>query len=71
MLTPHHPQPRPQGFAIIMEPYDERLPHIPDPVLQLRCGSAYVTDGAYAAHRGACSTDTLTFICSFAPGCRR
>lgn len=25
-----------RGFAIIIEPYDERLPHIPDPVLQLR-----------------------------------
>lgn len=31
------PPPPLQGFAIIMEPYDERLPHIPDPVLQLRC----------------------------------
>ena len=31
---------RPQGFAIIMEPYDERLPHIPDPVLQLRWAPA-------------------------------
>jgi len=27
-----------RGFAIIIEPYDERLPHIPDPVLQLRYG---------------------------------
>jgi DNA excision repair protein ERCC-2 len=26
-----------QGFTIIMEPYDERYPHIPDPVLQLAC----------------------------------
>jgi hypothetical protein len=26
-----------RGFAVIIEPYDERLPHIPDPVLQLRC----------------------------------
>ncbi|KAI8463211.1 MAG: hypothetical protein J3K34DRAFT_496282 [Monoraphidium minutum] len=26
-----------QGFSVIMEPYDERLPHIPDPVLQLSC----------------------------------
>uniref|UniRef100_A0A383WM71 DNA 5'-3' helicase n=1 Tax=Tetradesmus obliquus TaxID=3088 RepID=A0A383WM71_TETOB len=25
------------GFAVIIEPYDERLPHIPDPVLQLSC----------------------------------
>lgn len=25
-----------RGFAVIIEPYDERLPHIPDPVLQLR-----------------------------------
>lgn len=25
-----------KGFAVIIEPYDERLPHIPDPVLQLR-----------------------------------
>ncbi len=29
-----------QGFAIIIEPYDERLPHIPDPVLQLRWACA-------------------------------
>jgi hypothetical protein len=36
----HHttPTPRPpQGFAIIIEPYDERLPDIPDPVIQLSC----------------------------------
>ena len=26
-----------RGFAVIIEPYDERLPHIPDPVLQLWC----------------------------------
>lgn len=26
-----------KGFAIIYEPYDERLPGIPDPVLQLAC----------------------------------
>lgn len=26
-----------QGFAIIIEPFDERMPHIPDPVLQLSC----------------------------------
>ena len=26
-----------RGFAVIMEPYDERTPHIPDPVLQLSC----------------------------------
>jgi DNA excision repair protein ERCC-2 len=25
-----------RGFAVIIEPFDERLPHIPDPVLQLR-----------------------------------
>lgn len=26
-----------RGFSIIMEPYDERLPSVPDPVLQLSC----------------------------------
>lgn len=26
-----------KGFAIIMEPYDERMPNVPDPVLQLCC----------------------------------
>eukprot|EP00877_Chromochloris_zofingiensis_P005022 jgi/Chrzof1/14520/Cz09g05250.t1 len=26
-----------RGFAVIIEPFDERLPHIPDPVLQLSC----------------------------------
>ncbi|XP_024529521.1 general transcription and DNA repair factor IIH helicase subunit XPD [Selaginella moellendorffii] len=26
-----------RGFSIIIEPYDERMPHIPDPVLQLSC----------------------------------
>lgn len=25
------------GFAIIMEPYDERMPSVPDPVMQLAC----------------------------------
>lgn len=27
----------PQGFAIITEPYDERLPQVADPVMQLSC----------------------------------
>eukprot|EP00232_Nephroselmis_pyriformis_P011466 CAMPEP_0182884768 /NCGR_PEP_ID=MMETSP0034_2-20130328/19199_1 /TAXON_ID=156128 /ORGANISM="Nephroselmis pyriformis, Strain CCMP717" /LENGTH=743 /DNA_ID=CAMNT_0025017989 /DNA_START=145 /DNA_END=2373 /DNA_ORIENTATION=+ len=26
-----------KGFAIIIEPYDERMPNVPDPVLQLAC----------------------------------
>lgn len=26
-----------RGFSIIIEPFDERMPHIPDPVLQLCC----------------------------------
>lgn len=26
-----------KGFRIIIEPYDERMPHIPDPVIQLAC----------------------------------
>eukprot|EP00798_Chlamydomonas_sp_ICE-L_P026871 gene26871-4479_t len=26
-----------KGFAIIIEPFDARLPHIPDPVIQLSC----------------------------------
>ncbi|KAI7755492.1 hypothetical protein M8C21_031666, partial [Ambrosia artemisiifolia] len=29
-----------RGFSIIIEPYDERMPHIPDPVLQLTCHDA-------------------------------
>ncbi|KAJ8642962.1 hypothetical protein MRB53_004710 [Persea americana] len=29
-----------QGFSIIIEPFDERMPHIPDPVLQLSCHDA-------------------------------
>ncbi|KAI3840738.1 hypothetical protein MKX03_026633 [Papaver bracteatum] len=28
------------GFSIIIEPFDERMPHIPDPVLQLSCHDA-------------------------------
>ena len=27
----------PNGFALIFEPFDDRLPHVPDPVLQLAC----------------------------------
>lgn len=26
-----------KGFAVIIEPWDGRLPHVPDPVLQLAC----------------------------------
>ena len=26
-----------KGFAIIIEPYDARLPSVPDPVIQLAC----------------------------------
>ncbi|KAK9146708.1 hypothetical protein Sjap_006611 [Stephania japonica] len=29
-----------RGFSIIIEPFDERMPHIPDPVLQLSCNDA-------------------------------
>lgn len=29
-----------RGFSIIIEPVDERMPHIPDPVLQLSCHDA-------------------------------
>ncbi|XP_059625854.1 general transcription and DNA repair factor IIH helicase subunit XPD-like [Cornus florida] len=29
-----------RGFSIIIEPYDERMPNIPDPVLQLCCHDA-------------------------------
>ncbi|KAG9157245.1 hypothetical protein Leryth_004915 [Lithospermum erythrorhizon] len=29
-----------RGFSIIIEPFDERMPHIPDPVLQLCCNDA-------------------------------
>ncbi|XP_020526855.1 DNA repair helicase XPD isoform X2 [Amborella trichopoda] len=25
------------GFSIIIEPFDERMPHVPDPILQLSC----------------------------------
>ena len=26
-----------KGFAVIIEPWDGRLPHVPDPVIQLAC----------------------------------
>ncbi|KAG0454476.1 hypothetical protein HPP92_023768 [Vanilla planifolia] len=29
-----------RGFSIIIEPFDERMPHIPDPVIQLCCHDA-------------------------------
>ncbi|TYH57354.1 hypothetical protein ES332_D08G083600v1 [Gossypium tomentosum] len=29
-----------RGFSTIIEPFDERMPHIPDPVLQLSCHDA-------------------------------
>ncbi|CAN4113655.1 unnamed protein product [Withania somnifera] len=29
-----------RGFSIIIEPFDERMPHIPDPVVQLTCHDA-------------------------------
>jgi DNA excision repair protein ERCC-2 len=31
-----------QGFSVIMEPYDERAPNVPDPVLQLSCLDASI-----------------------------
>ncbi|XP_074555633.1 general transcription and DNA repair factor IIH helicase subunit XPD isoform X2 [Curcuma longa] len=31
-----------RGFSIIIEPFDERMPHIPDPVLQLSCHDASI-----------------------------
>ena len=27
-----------KGFAIIIEPYDERMPSVPDPVIEVRAG---------------------------------
>jgi DNA excision repair protein ERCC-2 len=35
-----------KGFAIIIEPFDERLPQLPDPVIQVVCSSGYM------AHQG-------------------
>ncbi|XP_073009856.1 general transcription and DNA repair factor IIH helicase subunit XPD [Typha latifolia] len=29
-----------RGFSIIIEPFDERMPHVPDPILQLSCHDA-------------------------------
>jgi DNA excision repair protein ERCC-2 len=26
-----------KGFTILIEPFDERYPNVPDPLLQLRC----------------------------------
>ncbi|KAG6508379.1 general transcription and DNA repair factor IIH helicase subunit XPD-like [Zingiber officinale] len=31
-----------RGFSIIIEPFDQRMPHIPDPVLQLSCHDASI-----------------------------
>ena len=31
-----------RGFSIIIEPFDERMPHIPDPVLQVKCYISYL-----------------------------
>lgn len=28
-----------QGFSLIIEPFDERMPHLPDPVIQVHWGS--------------------------------
>jgi len=36
-----------KGFAIIMEPYDERMPHISDPVLQVSASSTRVAPGKH------------------------
>jgi DNA excision repair protein ERCC-2 len=30
-----------RGFSIIIEPYDERMPHIPDPILQVNMVLTY------------------------------
>jgi hypothetical protein len=32
-----------KGFAIIIEPYDDRLPSVPDPVIQVRSGDRQCT----------------------------
>lgn len=32
----------PQGFMVILEPFDSRTPHIPDPILQLACLDASI-----------------------------
>ena len=31
-----------RGFSIIIEPFDERMPHIPDPILQVVYSLAYL-----------------------------
>lgn len=48
-----------RGFAIIIEPYDERLPHIPDPVLQLR----WVSTRGKACLEGRVGSVTCGVMC--------
>lgn len=58
----------PDGFAIIFEPFDERMPGVPDPVLQLACldasiamkpvldrfRSVFITSGCVSGLYGGC-----------------
>jgi len=44
------------GFMVILEPYQPRTPHIPDPMLQLACLGTW-----------AVLTDPAVFWCCFPP----
>ena len=50
-----------KGFAIIIEPYDERMPSVPDPVIEVRAGRRTVLHEVMACrHRHAVLADVVT-----------
>jgi DNA excision repair protein ERCC-2 len=56
-----------KGFAVIIEPHDDRLPSVPDPVIQLACLDASlamkpVFDKYQACSPAACPLATSLFI---------
>lgn len=47
----------PEGFSIIFEPFDERMPNVPDPIMQaraagIRAQSAELSKGSVAETPG-------------------
>ena len=50
-----------KGFAIIIEPYDERMPSVPDPVIEVRAGRRTVLYEVMAnSHQHAVLADVVT-----------
>jgi len=59
-----------KGFAIIIEPYDERMPSVPDPVIEARPAPADSNLAALGTSFHTCYTRDLSSVALISAICR-